>query len=165
MDSIMIWLSIGMFVLLPFYLWVFTLDKRRLQRHIVLWLCLHLFGSLVFWFLEKDIWNTPLLLLCGYALYYLCTYVFYVRDMYSKQEADNLRNILASKWFSVVFAVLTGFATLVLLADEYLLIHNMIYKKPFEFGYLYLAGIVLFSYIQIIYWGRKYYHKRGGICY
>lgn len=49
MVDLVIWVSIGAFLLLPSYLSVFTFKKTLIQHHISFWICFHSIFAVIFY--------------------------------------------------------------------------------------------------------------------
>ena len=152
-----VWLSMVFFLLLPYYHAVFTFNKKTVFYHVVLWLCVHFVFSVIFAIFEKSIWGVPLILFCAYAAYFLFSYVFYVRNMYSEQEKGNIQQILESKWFFIAEKILLAVSSFLLVVDIYVLVLQM--KDCFELGYPYLIGVVVVSYGPLVFFVSRFFRN------
>ncbi len=74
------WINIVIFLLLPYYLRIFILDFRKTRWHIVFWLGIHLGMTVISYLYLNEWWSWPLLLLFLCGGYFICSYIFYVRD-------------------------------------------------------------------------------------
>lgn len=149
MVDIIVWLSVGFFLLLPYYHAVFTFNARTVSCHISFWLCAHFISAVIFKVIEKTLWTVPSILLCAYTVYFVFSYIFYVRDICSNQEKSNIQSLIATKWFVVVERIVFILSTTLLAVDIYLL--GMQMMKGFDWGLLYLTIVIIVSYAQLVF--------------
>lgn len=113
MSDLMIWVSIGAFLLLPYYLCVFTFSKTLLRCHVLFWVCFHTVFVGIFCLAQPSLWLTPTVVLIAYVLYYLFSYLFYVRNMFQEPVRSNVAQIITTKGFqSILLVVMMGLAVL-----------------------------------------------------
>lgn len=154
MVDIIVWLSIGFFLLLPYYHAVFTFNERTVGCHISFWLCAHFIFAIIFTVIEKALWTVPLILFCAYTVYFVFSYIFYVRDMCSNQEKSNIQSLIATKWFVVAERIVFIVSTTLLIADISLLGIQMM--KGFDLGLLYLTAVIIVSYAQLVFLIKRF---------
>lgn len=160
MTDVIVWLSIGFFILLPyyctaFYSATFTSNRKVIHHHILFWLGFHFAFSVIFAAIEKTFWDVPLILFFVYATYFAFSYVFYMRDMWSKQEKENIQAIMSSKWFWVTAKILLAISTVLLIIDTCILGVEIV--NSFDRDYLYLIIVIVISYAQLV---NRYYRMQ-----
>ncbi len=153
----MIWVSVGVFLLLPYYLCVFTFHKTLLRCHILFWVCFHAVFVGVFRLVQPALWLTPAVAFIAYALYYLFSYLFYVRNMFQEPERSNVSQIVTTKAFqSILLVVMIGLAVL-WAVDCVFLVRGVPAGSGLEMAYL--ITIVSISYAQLLFYYLKYYRS------
>lgn len=146
--TIVIWISIGCFLLLPYYLSVFSLEKKFLKGHIGLWLIFHtIFVVLGYVFYEEWFTSAAVLLIC-YTLYYLFSYIFYVKDISDKVSEADIKNVANDKMVRKISKCclwIIGVLSIVEIVFIYIM-------NSFGLEQVYFSAIVAISFIQVVYY-------------
>ena len=157
MVDLVIWVSIGAFLLFPSYLCVLTFNKTLFLHQILVWACFHSIFAVIFYIVQRSLWMPPTIVLVAYVLYHLFTYLFHVRDMFKEPEQSNISQIVKTKAFQrILFVVMVGLAIL-WVVDSILVIKRLPTGSVLEMAYF--IATVSISYVQILLYYFKYYRR------
>lgn len=84
--SILIPLAIALYLLVPYYLGLLTLDKKKIYKHILIWFLCNAIFAFVFSWKEKEIVTLPLVVLGFGLIYFVCSYLFNGRNLQERNE-------------------------------------------------------------------------------
>lgn len=151
--DIMIWFSMAVFLLLPFYLRVFILDFRKTRRHMVFWVILHLSVTVINYVYLKLWWSWPSLMLLLYGGYFICVYISEIRNEKSFEGLYAIEYLVKTKLFRYFEIAVLSLGTVLLAVDSVLIFGVM---EEMMFYKVYLFGILVISYVQIILYLKEY---------
>lgn len=155
MTDLMIWVSVGAFLLLPYYLCVFTFHKTLLRCHVVFWVCFHVAFVGVFLLAKPSQWLTPAILCIAYGLYYFFSHLFYVGKVFREPERSNVPQLITTRPLqSILFVVMIGLAVL-WAVDCIVFMRGLPAGSGLET--VYLITVVSLSYVQLLFYYFRYY--------
>ena len=158
MDNI-IWVSTGIFLLIPYYLRIFILDSQKTKLHIIFWLSVHMIMSLVYYILYKQSVSTAFVLLIGCGIYYLVTYIFQVRNVETSINRSSVVLIVQSKYFRILQCTIYAVGSVMLLVDGVLIFRG---SQDFRMlDKLYLMGIIVIAFVQCLIYLKEYVDMLG----
>lgn len=158
--SIIIWISIGVFLLIPYYLSIFLLNRKMVKRHILQWLIFHgVFAGIEF-LVCSEWFNMATIILISCVLYYFFSYIFYGHDIQKKVKKESMYRIINHKMFLRVSIWVLGFALLLVIVD-FILIFSAFAKISSLFEQIYLSSTILISFFQCVYYYRKLKNTYG----
>jgi len=147
------WINMVIFLLLPYYLRIFMLDFRKTRWHIVFWLGVHLGMTVISYLYLNEWWSWPLLLLFLCGGYFICSYIFYVRDKKSFEGLDSIEYLVQSKLFIFFKRAVLILGVILLIAYGVFIIGD---AEEIVFNKVYLFGVFAISYVQIILYLKEY---------
>lgn len=152
--DIVIWLSIGVFLLLPYYLRIFLLDKSKTIYHIIFWIGINALMSLLYYVIYGQVCSAALMGLAVYVLYYFFSYEFYVKNLEKTLIYEEIKSITQTKKFTKTINIALILTSFILFFDI-LIILNYINESTI-IDRIYLIGIIVLSFIQIIVYSNEY---------
>ena len=81
MDAVT-YISVGIFLLVPYYLRIFLLNHNKTKGHIAFWIAVHLLACVFYYVKLGEIFSIPFIVLIGCGGYYLVSYFFEVRWLF-----------------------------------------------------------------------------------
>lgn len=149
--TIIIWISIGCFLLCPYYMCIFGVGKKNTSKHILYWSIFHIFFAGAGYFMCSEWFNIATLILICCVLYYFFSYIFYVRDLEKTLKQENIEKILKNKRFPMVSRCILIILMLFVVFDSVLIILSdmLLFEK------IYLIVTVVFSFLQCIFYLKK----------
>lgn len=149
--DIVIALSVGCFLLLPYYLCMIIYDKKMIKNYIIRWLLFHSVFVALMYLMYNEWYSTPFIVLTACMIYYFFSYIFYVRDLKKGLRSENITGMVSYKLFKKVckciFFVVIGLA----ITDIILV---------FSKGWLLLEKIYLMLIISIAVFQSLYHYKK-----
>lgn len=149
--TIIIWISIGCFLLLPYYVCIFLIGKKSLKQHISFWMIFHMLFAGIGYLASNEWANVATLILICYVLYYFFTYIFYVRDIENKINRDTIIKIVNNRRFVIVSRCILIILMILAIFDLVLIFlnHMLLYEK------IYLSATVVLSCLQCIFYLKR----------
>ncbi len=154
MNDFIIWISIGMFLLLPYYLRIYILDFRKTRLHIYFWICIHSIIAIVYYTVLNEKFSLAMVMLIAYAVYYFFSYIFYVRGEKNLIESSSIECIVKSNFFNIFKKIIMTIGCIMLIIDGILILGNV--QELELFDKVYLFGTIVISYMQCYIYLREY---------
>lgn len=157
--DIIIWISVGVFLLLPYYQKVFLMDIRKLNFHMMFWIVLNSFMVLLYYIMYKEIISTAFIILTASTLYYIFSYLFYAKDILNSDLKEKINIITKTRQYNLCKNIIFVLISILLVFDIILIInHRQILESMDR---VYLISIVIISYIQIMIYGKELKLKKS----
>lgn len=153
MLNVLIYASVGVFLLLPYYLCVFLLEKGKNKKHIFVSLLFNVIMAFVYYLQTKTLYSPASIILAVITVYYAFTYVFQVRKIENTISKEIIRTIVGSKYIWIVLHVLIGICLVVMLGNIILLMNT---PKCILLDKIYFVGIMLVSFLQMLGYYKDY---------
>lgn len=153
MENILIWVSVGLFLLLPYYLCVFLMEKNRNRKHICICICFNALMTFVYYLQLKSLFSPASIILITTTAYYGLSYFFHVKNIENIISQEIIKEIAQTKLFWMAMYVVMTICVVVIIVDIIFLI-NM--KDGIWLDKLYFIGILLVSFVQILRYYRDY---------
>lgn len=156
--DIIIWISVVIFLLLPYYQKVFSMDMRKLNFHVMFWIVLNSFMALLYYVTYKEIISMAFIILSASTLYYIFSYLFYAKNILKSDLKEKLNIITNTRQYNLCKNVALVFISILFVFDIILIFnHKQILGVTDR---IYLIGIVVISYIQILIYDREFKFKQ-----
>lgn len=155
-----IYISIICFLLVPYYLSIFLLNRTTIKKHIVLWLCIHGVFAVISGVIYSYWFSLSTIALIGCGLYFICSYIYYGRDMWKPVSVDNMARVVNHKGYKMLEVVILAIEGLFVVVDISLIVTVVSNDLKLLEKY-YLGSIVILSFLQTIYYLKKMKQKFG----
>ncbi len=148
--GILIWISVGVFLLLPYYLRIFILDDKKIRIHITFWIFVHFMMSIVSYCIEKEIFSVAMVLLIVYSVYYFFSYIFYVRNIVMLLDNSSMEGVVKSKFFNLTRNSILCICGIMLILDSVLIWEGVqeIYNQVYLFLVIFISYLQCYSYFK-----------------
>lgn len=156
MDAI-IWISVGVFLLLPYYMAFFMPESKTAIAHISFWCIINAAGCVIYYISHGEIISPASIILAVTMIYFIISYIFNEGTGEKELITSNVSKIVASKGFGVFLNVVVIGATLMLVMDMFI-INNM---ESNLLDKAYLVLLLVLSYVQVLVYGRYYIVSYG----
>ncbi len=153
--DILIWITAGIIILLPYYMNIFLFKLSKVRFHMAFWLLFHMIASIMYWICYREIWSAAVIIFIVYVLYYLFTYIFYVRDIMNSISYGKIKYIFTMKWFLIILNIVIFLITLLLAADILLVIDSSNLRILDKAYFISAIGA---AYVEIIILSFRYKH-------
>ena len=155
MDAVT-YISVGIFLLVPYYLRIFLLNHNKTKGHIAFWITVHLLACVFYYVKLGEIFSIPFIVLIGCGGYYLVSYFFEVRRTNVSELAAAVGLLVNTKFFAVLSVCVLVMGSAFLAADAALLFFR---ENDLElYNKVYLLSVLVISYIQM--WLYLWEYKR-----
>lgn len=140
--------SIIAFLMLSFYLCVFSLDRRRIKNHIVFWIVFHFAAACVFSLHDKRIETIPFFMLTLSTIYYFVTYFFSVKKVLAELRKEQIVDCMKKRVVKNLSKHLCGVCSVLLILNLVIVIRNQELEE--NINRVYFGMLSLVSYVQIL---------------
>lgn len=151
--DIIIWISIGVFLLLPYYQKVFVSNSLKVRRHILVWISFNVFMSLVYYFVNKQIYSTAFVILISSSLYYFFSYMLHAKKIAELDLTEELNLLKKTKSFQAIKRTIFISISVFLIYDIVLIYSDK--SLLLSLDKVYFVSIIVIAYIQIIKYERE----------
>lgn len=125
MIDLIITLSIGIFLLIPYYMGVFLMNKKAVILHIVIWCVYNIAMSFVFFIKTNEVFSIPVCVLVFSLLYFFFSYIHYVRDILQDLDFEKIRHLLSLKYAKSIIQTAMIIVILLAVVDCILVLCNI----------------------------------------
>lgn len=158
--DILVWISVGFFLFLPYYLSIFSLDRKAPKLHIAFWILFHALNSFIIYFMQSNWYSIPTIFLIASAVYYVFSYVFQARNIPNEIKPDNMSMVVNNRKICQIYVVVLVLAVVVGIVDIVVIFTKSSSDMTFA-GKVYISMLIIISWIQSVLYSYRIRHRYG----